>query len=172
MQDGIDAKKIEKKENKVAFGKKIKSKNVLSILLLILLLGAGGSAVYFYNQYHKIKSDPVQAQNDKNKAETQRVLDKLKLVILITESEQPTVARVEDTVKLQESNKEFYKDVQRGDYLVIFPKRAIIYRENSNQIINVAPIINTSDVQKTTTQSGTQPASNTPATNSTSKTTR
>jgi hypothetical protein len=69
---------------------------------------------------------------------------------------------VEDPAKLKKANAEFYKNVEKGDYLIVFPKRAVIYREQNNQLINIAPIITTSG----TTQSQT-PAT----TNSTSKTT-
>lgn len=173
MQDTIEVKKSDKKEKVAEIRKKMSTKAMLTLVLAVLLVGAGGSAVYFYKKYNEVKSNPTQAQTDKNKAETQRVLDKLKSALLITDTEQPTVARVEDVAKLQTANKEFYKDVQKGDYLVIYPKRAIIYREANDQIINVAPIINTADLQKAKEQSGTQPASTTtPASNSTTKTTR
>ena len=129
-------------------------------LVILLFIVAG----YFYKQYQDVKSDPNTAQTEKNKVETQRVLDKLKTAILVTETEAPTVARVEDPAKLKDSNKEFYKDIQRSDYLIIFPKRAIIYRESNDQIINIAPIINTADLQKkqAETQGTTRPAENTP----------
>lgn len=150
--------------------KKVKNKKLGYALALLLILAGLGGTYYFYNKYNDVKSNPTQAQADKNKAETQRVLDKVKASILITETEAPTVARVEDPSKLQEANKEFYKNVQKGDYLIIYPKRAIIYRESNNQIINTAPIINTADLKKTQeqTQGSTQPA----ATTTTNKTTR
>lgn len=123
----------------------------LSLVLLISVISAG----YFYKKYSDLKKDPKSAQVEKNKAETARVLDKVKLAILVTETEAPTVARVEDPDKLKTSNQEFYKNIQKGDYLVIFPKRAIVFRESNNQIINIAPIINTSDLKK---PEGTTPA--------------
>ncbi len=60
--------------------------------------------------------------------------------LLINETEHPTVARIDDPEKLKKSNEEFYEDVERGDYLVIFPKRAVIFRETTDQGINTAPI--------------------------------
>ena len=78
-----------------------------------------------------------------------------------TETEVPTVARVEDPEKLKTSNETFYKDIQKGDYLIIFPKRAIVYRESNDQIINIAPIINTADLKA---DEGTTPASKTDTT--------
>ena len=132
-----------------------KGKLIMWVVFVVVLLSAIGAAGYFYKQYQDVKSDPKSAQEEKNKAETQRVIDKLKLGLLITETDAPTVARVEDPEKLKSSNQEFYKDIQKGDYLVIFPKRAIIFRESNEQIINVAPIINTADLKA---KEGTTPA--------------
>lgn len=113
--------------------------------LLILAVGFGG---YMYWRYRDVSSDPASAISEKNQEETDRVLTGLKKRLLIGETEAPTVARVEDPEKLKKSNAEFYKDVLKGDYLIIFPKRAIIYREENDQIINLAPIINTSELQR------------------------
>lgn len=123
----------------------------------------------FYQKYQDVKSDPSSAQKAQNSAETKRVLDKLKQVLRIDETEAPTAARVEDPAKLQKANAEFYKNVQKGDYLVIFPKRAIIYRESNNQLINIAPIINTNGT--TTENKAPEASTKTPATTTPTKTT-
>ena len=68
-------------------------------------------------------------------------------LVLYTESEdQPTVARIEDPAVLQEANEEFYRNAQAGDYLILYPNRAIIFRESENLVVNVAPIINTNGI--------------------------
>lgn len=126
----------------------------------VVVLALAGTAGFFYKKYNDVKSNPADAISEKNKAETDTVLASLKKRLLISETDAPTVARVEDPEKLKTSNAEFYKDVQNGDYLVIFPKRAIIYRQSNDQIINVAPIINTADLKKAD-----QPAASTPANN-------
>lgn len=132
---------------------------IAGVLVLVVVLSVG-SAIYYYNRYQGVKTNPTKSLEDNNVAETQRVLNKVGSVMLLAESDTPTVARVETPAKLQEANKEFYKDVQVGDYLIIYPKRAIIYRESNNQIINVAPIINTADLEKakSQTEGTTQPA--------------
>jgi uncharacterized protein HemX len=112
--------------------------------LLIIALGFGG---FMYWKYRDISNDTSSSISEKNQEETTRVLDRLKKRLLVNETDAPTVARVDEPEKLKNSNQEFYKDVQKGDYLVIFPKRAIIYRETIDQIINVAPIINTADLK-------------------------
>ena len=142
---------------------------LLPWLLLILVLVAGlAGTMYYKDRAEKVEADPASVQQEKNQAETDRVLTAFKKTILIGETDAPTVARVEDPEKLKSSNPDFYKDIQTGDYLVIFPKRAIVYREANDQIINIAPIINTSDLKS---DEGTTPAATTkPA--ETPKTTR
>jgi hypothetical protein len=108
---------------------------------------AVGAAVYFYQQYVEVRDNPGQAVAQRNSEETEAVLNDLKAVILIQETETPTVARVDDPAKLKSTNEEFYKNVEKNDYLVIYPKRAILFRQSNGQIINVAPIINTSELQ-------------------------
>ena len=122
---------------------------------IVALLLSVATAGYFYLKYQEVKDDPKTAIIDNNQAETDRVLEALKRHLFIGEADAPTVARVDDPEKLKASNAEFYKDSQKGDYLIIYPKRAIVYRESSGQIINIAPIIDTSDVDsKDTTTPG------------------
>ena len=148
---------------------KVKNNKLLfTVLALVALLGVVGTVI-FYNKYQDVRSNPGQAQKAQNSAETERVLGELKKILRVDETQAPTVARVEDPAKLKTANAEFYKNVEKGDYLVIFPKRAIIYRESNNQLINIAPIINTNG---TTTENKTPEASTkTPATTTTTKTT-
>jgi hypothetical protein len=115
---------------------------VVSLLLIVTI----GASVFFYSKYQDLKNNPKEAIAQKNSQETERVLSQLREVLLITETDAPTVARIEDPAKLQASNADFYRDAVEGDYLIIFPKRAIIFRESNGQIINIAPIINTSDL--------------------------
>lgn len=149
--------------------KKVGNKKVIYGLVAVLVLVGLLGTFYYYKKYNDVKNNPTAAQDDKNKAETQRVLDQVKAMLFISETDAPTVARVEDPSKLKEANKEFYKDIQKGDYLIIYPKRAIIYRESNHQIMNIAPIINTADLKKTQdqTQGSTQPAATTNNTNNT-----
>jgi hypothetical protein len=134
----------------------LNSKFLPWIILVVVLIAGIGGVFYYKNQADNV--DPVAAQKEQNQAETERVLAALKLILNVTETDAPTVARVEDPAKLQASNPEFYKNVQTGDYLIIFPKRAIIFRESSNQIINIAPIINTSDLEQKQAEQSQQPA--------------
>jgi hypothetical protein len=141
-----DAPKKQSKIKKINVKKP--NKKVLSVGLVLLFVLAIGSSIYFYTQYKDVKNNPTAAINAKNSQETEKVLAEVKGVILIENTEAPTIARVEDPSALQKNNAVFYKNVQKGDYLVLYKDRAIIYRESNNQIINVAPIINTAELQQ------------------------
>lgn len=135
--------------------KRPKTMLIVLIVLSVLLVASVVVGYVIYSRYQDVKDDPRSAITQKNQEETARVLEGLKRRLFIGEQEAPTVARVEDPEKLKKSNAEFYKDIQKGDYLVIYPKRAIIYRESIDQIINVAPIINTSELRSQTETSTT-----------------
>jgi hypothetical protein len=127
-----------------------------SAIMGALLLAALLAAAYFWNDARNARGDSPEAIAERNQEESGRVISSLD-TILLTESEgAPTVARVEDPAVLKEANGEFYKNVQTGDYLILYPQRAILYREAENRVINVAPIINTDDLRANT--EGTQPA--------------
>ena len=146
MQEDIESNDS-KAESKNKKRNGIVSKLLPWILLLIVLSAGVGGVLYYKNRAEKVEADPAAVQTEKNQAETDRVVTALKKILTVTETDAPTVARVEDPAKLQASNPEFYKNIQTGDYLIIFPSRAIIFRESSNQIINIAPIINTKDLE-------------------------
>lgn len=153
MEEYNDVKKSKKMKAPKLSGK------VLPWVLSVVVLAAGaGGTMYYKNRADKVESNPASVQQEKNQAETDRVLTALKKTLFIGETEAPTVARVEDPAKLKASNETFYKDIQQGDYLIIYPKRAIVYRESADQIINLAPIINTADLKA---DQGTTPAATT-----------
>jgi nitrogen regulatory protein PII-like uncharacterized protein len=147
----------------------IEKKNLMQIIPIVLVVLALGVAGFFYKQYQDVKTNPSQAISEKNTVETDQVLNSLKAVILIEETEKPTVARVESPDVLKKNNETFYKNIVKGDYIILYPTRAIIYRKDTNQIINMAPIVKSSDLKASE-----QPAPTTPpaGTSNTNRTTR
>jgi hypothetical protein len=124
-------------------------------LVTILALGATG---YFAKQYSDLKKNPNKAAE----AETTSLLKKVSAIYDLpkatvtkdgketTEAEQPTVATVQDKDKLKDQP--FFASAVNGDKLLIFPqsKKAIIYRESENRIINSGPIAITQGAQTAT----------------------
>ena len=116
------------------------------ILVIILVVGSLSAAFYFWNDAQNAKEQTPEGIAAKNLEESERVISALNLVLYTESDQQPTVARIEDPAVLQEANPEFYKNAQAGDYLILYPQRAIIFRESENRVINVAPIINTENI--------------------------
>ena len=120
-----------------------RSKSVIVIVLIVLFLGALGAAGYFYYQTVQLRNNPDTA---KQAADQQAKDLKAKVAKLITvPDETPTIATVEDKEKLKDQP--FFKDAENGDRILIFTqaKKAVIYREKDNRLINVGPIAVTSD---------------------------
>ena len=162
---------------------KIPKFNVKSAIVAVLLIAAVGAAIFFWNDARQAKQQSPEGVAQKNQQETDQVVSTLSKIILIEGEDKPTVARVENPDTLKKANQDFYKNVQVGDYLVLYPQRAIIYRLGENKIVNIAPIINTSQLQQSQSQAASQNASNgaddkkpattpTPAPAPTTKTTR
>ena len=135
--------------------KKMDWKLWFALAVVVVSLGV---AAYFWNDAREAKQQTPDAIAARNQEETQNVVASLTSVLFIEGDDEPTVARVEDPSILQDSNPDFYKNVEIGDYLVLYPQRAIIYRLAEKKIVNIAPIINTSDLQQDQQQQQAEPA--------------
>jgi Na+-transporting NADH:ubiquinone oxidoreductase subunit NqrC len=134
----------------------IKKKNRISrvifwLLGLALLAGLIGGGYWYY--VNKIQNNPqvlganLNPTQKSDEEKSNDTLDKLKKVLLVEDFKdkdgkelKPAIAKVTDKEKVKESNKDFYKNVENDDVLVVFPNRAIIFREKDNKVINIAPI--------------------------------
>jgi len=111
------------------------NKKPIIIAIVFLILLAGG--MYFFSTFKK----PVKTE-ESEKARVQAVYQKAgKLMIL--PKEDPLMADILDAEALKKSQS-FYKDAEKGDYLLIFPTaaKAIIYSEKRNIIVNAGPVFN------------------------------
>lgn len=163
----------------------------ITVFILLLVAAIAGVGWYAYRRemdYQRViqeKNDPVALQQSQER-QAQEIVDGLKTVLLIEdEANQPAVATVTDPEKLRESQPEFYKNAEEGDYLIVYPNRAIIFRSSQKKIINIAPIIqppqvegqsqeqNTNDATEPVSQANTNSTSNNSTrTNSTNSTNR
>jgi hypothetical protein len=146
--------------------------NVVLILLLLAGLGVLGYYGYTFKQeYDRIAKENATLKDPNKNAEVQLqqvkdIVEKLGKIIKIDDTDkQPAVATITDVEKLKDSQPEFYKNAQKDDYLIVYPNRAIIYREQINQIINIAPIIQPPASTTTGNSSSTTPAGTTSTTN-------
>jgi len=68
-----------------------------------------------------------------------QVLDKLRKHMDIPSDPQPTVATIIDADALKKSN-DFYTPASNGDHLIITQKRAILYDDDRDIILDVVPV--------------------------------
>jgi len=94
---------------------------------------------YYYSQYKKTQALLTNPSATANAEAKQLVNEVGKLMVLPT-VEQPTVATVSDITKL--ADQPFFANAKNGDKVLIYTqsKKAILYRESINKIIEVAPV--------------------------------
>lgn len=105
-------------------------------LVALLIVGLAGAGGYYYSQYQKIKKNPQTVV----KQDTQNLVEKVSKLIDVPKDEEPTVAAIADKSKLKDQP--FFSNAENGDKILIFTKakKAIIYRESTNRLINVGPL--------------------------------
>jgi uncharacterized membrane protein len=113
------------------------------ILVVIVLIAAGifSAAQYKSNknlktQVSQLKADPQKAAQD----QTRELVNKVAQLVILPKDEEPTIATVTDVSKLKDQP--FFANAQEGDKVLIYStaKKAILYRESINKIIEVAPV--------------------------------
>jgi hypothetical protein len=114
----------------------VKTQFAIKLSVGVLLAITISLASLFYVKYNDLKNNPEQFQQQ----ELNSVVSKVSKLIELPKNETPTVATVQDNNKLRDQ--EFFAEVENGDKVLIFTssKKAIIYRESTNRIINVGPI--------------------------------
>lgn len=131
----------------------VRSNHERGNVVLGLLIGAVLALIpsyYFYTKYQqaqKLLKNPQQVATEQTKA----VVDKVGKLIALPSDETPSLATVQDKTKLKDQP--FFKNAVNGDKLLLYIKarKAILYRESSNKIIEVAPI----NITKNQQQAGT-----------------
>ncbi len=123
--------------------------NIKNFLVLIMIVALAGLAGYFWNEAQQAKMQNNQVTSERKNEEANQVITKLKAILLINDESEPTLARIDNPEKLKKDNLDFYKNAKKGDYIVVYKERAIIFRSVGNgKIINIAPIINTNNPKK------------------------
>lgn len=122
--------------------KSLLSSKIIVILALVVALVSIGFATYQYTEAQKLKTTEgaKQAADDEAKALKAKVA-----LLMQLPTEKPTVATIKDITKLKDQP--FFNGAKNGDKVLIFTeaRKAVIYRESENKIINSGPIAVTSD---------------------------
>lgn len=125
------------------FGVKISpSVAVLSFLLFCSVLAGG----YFYREYRNISK-----VSDTH--EVEKLVEAVGSLMVLPESEVPTIATVTDREKL--SNQPFFQKAENGDKVLLYANsgKAVLYRPSIKKVIDVS-IINVIDNKGTTSEGG------------------
>ncbi|MFA7308906.1 MAG: hypothetical protein WC045_02425 [Patescibacteria group bacterium] len=134
----------------------------VKFLMIIIFLGALGSAGYFYSQFAKLKKNPNAIAQEEVKTLVAQVGK-----IFVLPKEDPSVATVLKKEELKDQP--FFKNAENGDKVLIYTtaKKAILYRPSTNMVVEVMPLSigNEADTKKATTSS-TNTSSNTSSTSS------
>ncbi|HEX3095633.1 MAG TPA: hypothetical protein VHQ20_00755 [Patescibacteria group bacterium] len=116
---------------------------VASAVVLLLIFGA--LLWRSQHQLNKVKKDLQTQQNtpaSKAASETKDLVAKVGKLIILPANEEPTIATVTDLDKLK--GQAFFDKAQLGDKVLIYTQaqKAILYRPETNQIIELAPLLN------------------------------
>ncbi len=136
------------KEVKVDENKSQMKSKLVSWLMIVVLAITAGAAIYFWQEAKEASQQTPEGIAIRNEEDSERIIGKVNQILLTNSDSEPTIARIENPQVLIDANPDFYVDSTAGDYLVLYPQRAIIYRESENKIINIAPIINTDQIQQ------------------------
>jgi len=110
---------------------------VLVVLVVVLDTQRRGAQKELKNL--TVRLEQLQGNNEANQEKAGQIVEKVKRLMDIDTSVEPTVATIVDVAKLQERNP-FYDKAQNGDYLIVTPTRAILYREEDDIILDVVPV--------------------------------
>lgn len=117
----------------------------LGITLLVCLLIAGTSIVTFLYTKKGFSSTgqlptPTKEPPKDNRAELDVILSEIRTVMLLTESETPTLVTVTEAEKMR--GQSFFKNVENGDKVIIYEnaKKAILWRPSAKMIIEVGTV--------------------------------
>lgn len=123
---------------------------ITTILTVLVLLGLAGTGYMFW-QNQKLKKDVKTSQTDKKSPDqlNDELVKKVGQYIVLPQNERPTILTVDDKEKLKDQA--FFKPAENGDKILIYTqaKKAIIFRESWNKIIDVGPVSVTGDKAKT-----------------------
>lgn len=120
-------------------------KNMLSLIFVLLFIGAIAGGFYYYRSYQKLLKNPEIIT-------TQEVnwLQESVGKLMSLPAETPSTATVLDKEKLQ--GQAFFASAENGDKILIYAeaKKAILYRPSSNKIIEVMPLALDNSTEGTT----------------------
>ncbi len=127
---------------------KKKGASVLVIIFALITIISLAAAGLTYKKYTDLKNNPAKVSASSKQAAEKEAKDlksRVAKLIDLPENEIPIIGTVNDKTKFKDQP--FFNGVENGDKLLIFSeaRKAVIYREKDNKLINVGPIAVTSE---------------------------
>ncbi len=119
----------------------LKKYKIIIIGVAAVVVVAAAPSVYFFRQYQAAQlriNNPTAATNQDAK-DTIAAVGKL---ILLPEGENPTFVQLTEADVSKLKNQTYFANAKSGDRILIYikAKKAILYRSETNMIIDVAPV--------------------------------
>lgn len=112
---------------------------LIVLVLLVIVLDTQRRSAQKELKNLTVRLEQLQGNNEENQEKAREVVEQVQEIMDIDTSVEPTVATIVDVQKLREQNP-FYNKAENGDYLIVTPTRAILYRESENKILDVVPV--------------------------------
>ncbi|HYK09122.1 MAG TPA: hypothetical protein VEW42_06535 [Candidatus Eisenbacteria bacterium] len=134
--------------------RRLQTHHWLMITFLVVALIAITAGAYYFNQYNSL-NNILKNPNVAVEKQTKELVGLVSKLMVLPTDEQPTIATVTDAAKLKDQA--FFKNAKNGDKVLIYVKarKAILYRQSSNMIVDVAPVNISQNQQQTVQPSGT-----------------
>ncbi len=137
MDEELNKSKEEQSSNpKFHLRDKLKPLHAVIVILVIVLLFSVFEVARARQELKNFKTNPEQATS----AEVEKLVSTVNKLVDLPKDENPTVATVRDPQKLKDQP--FFEKAKEGDKVLIFSnnKLAVLYRPDTNKILDVAPI--------------------------------
>jgi len=114
----------------------------IAIFVLVLVWASIWSYMSYRGAQDKLEALKGVVEGEQVPArESNDIVEKVRALVVVPEDEDPVIATVQDADKLAQEQP-FYKNVQNGDTVLIYPRaqKAIIYRASEDILVNVGPV--------------------------------
>lgn len=126
------------------------TKRILIGTVILVTLAVVAFLTYEYFNLRNQLNNPDYLSNLQSEQQTmtkERILSRLSAIMILPDEINPKIATISNIDELKSENAEFYKNAVNGDTLVLYSELAIIFRDSSNKIVNIAPILQESTTE-------------------------
>jgi len=117
----------------------ISTRYKIIMFVVLFVITASIPSIYFLRQYQKAQwklNNPAEVA----KQDTKDTITAIAKLMMLPADEEPISATIDDITKLKDQP--FFANAQNGDKILIYTKskKAILYRVETNKIIDVGPV--------------------------------